>query len=55
MNSDMYVDQCLPATQVDLYCNTLILFVFSPQKLMANAYKYKLNKNGQGIHPCFIP
>ena len=23
MNSDMYVDQCFPATQVDLYCNTL--------------------------------
>ncbi len=23
MNSDMYVDKCIPATQVDLYCNTL--------------------------------
>ncbi len=23
MNSIMYVDQCFPATQVDLYCNTL--------------------------------
>ena len=23
MNSDIYVDQCIPATQVDLYCNTL--------------------------------
>ncbi len=23
MNSDMYVDQCIPATHVDLYCNTL--------------------------------
>ncbi len=22
-NSDMYVGQCIPATQVDLYCNTL--------------------------------
>ncbi len=23
MNNDMYVDQCTPATQVDLYSNTL--------------------------------
>ena len=44
MNNDMYVDQCFPATQVDLYCNTLMLCI------LMHAIGYEMH-----IHDCTRP
>ena len=55
MNGDMYVDHCIPAAQVDLYCNTLIKTPQVEQQVHQKFHGWKINVHFNTICESVVP